>query len=93
MEQTETCGYCKYWMSMWEVKGVKEPRAADSNSERRSKRGQCRRYAPRASALTLHWPWMKAHETCGEFTVRTNERRSHPEEADAPALQSADQGM
>ena len=90
MEDTAICGNCRYWMSMWEVKGLKPEKLADGSDDRRSKRGQCRRYAPRASALTLHWPWMKVHETCGEFSVRKDDHRGEPAETDAPGMMPAD---
>jgi hypothetical protein len=74
MDEARICRLCRHWVSLWTIKNKGRVRAR-SGEERRSARGQCHRYAPRASALTQQWPWTKAYDTCGEFEPVDDERR------------------
>ena len=71
---TESCDRCRFWMSLWSLKRKSE-NAGSQGAERRSKRGQCHRNAPQASALTVFWPTTRADDRCGEFAPWPDERR------------------
>lgn len=74
MAEDRSCRRCRHWVSLWMIK--RKGGASDwSGDERRSRRGQCHRYAPRASAFTQQWPWTKAEDTCGDFQPLDYERR------------------
>ena len=89
MEENIECSVCKYWISLWQIKGKPANKGA-GGIERRSKRGQCHRHAPRASALSVQWPWTKPHDTCGDFAPRLEERRTVAEIAAASELAAAE---
>lgn len=80
MDDTVRCDRCRYWISLWTVKKKARDPVRDSR-ERRSKRGQCHRHAPQASALTVFWPWTQADDRCGDFQPREEEKRTSPAEA------------
>lgn len=79
METIENCGNCRFWRPAWKLKhrslgesALKqrfEKKADEDGAVRASERGQCRRYAPRASALTTIWMETKASDWCGEYEV------------------------
>ncbi len=70
MAQARSCDRCQYWAPDW---GLKKP--SKLLKDGRSKQGQCHRYAPQSSALSLSWPMTKSEIWCGDFEPRKNERR------------------
>ena len=89
MEENIECSICKYWISLWQIKGRRANKGA-GGVERRSKRGRCHRHAPRASALSVQWPWTKPHDTCGDFAPRLEERRTVVDAAESADLEAAE---
>ena len=70
MENLRACNRCDYWVSVWATK-----ERSMLLKERRSKRGECHRHAPRSSALSLEWPKTKGEDWCGDFEEWKQERR------------------
>ena len=59
----ETCRTCRYWRPASRIK-----QQMPTDEERRiATRGQCRRRAPRPSALTSTWMETRADDWCGEY--------------------------
>jgi len=77
MESIDNCGNCRFWRPAWKLKhrtlgesALKqrfEDKTGEDGAIRASERGQCRRHAPRASALTTIWMETKAADWCGEY--------------------------
>ena len=59
MSENETCGSCRFWLSIWKLKS--------GDSDKKSSRGTCHRHAPQSSALSQSWPVTQADEWCGEY--------------------------
>lgn len=78
MTTPNTCESCRFWNPAWRFKkhgGSGAPadaapldlsRPHASAARKKSDRGQCRRYAPRASALTTIWMETRPWDWCGE---------------------------
>ena len=81
----EFCRNCRHWHPAWRFKrkslasrDVKTPMEnlsapGTDPAKRQSERGQCRRYAPRASALTTVWMETNGTDWCGEFVPLNGE--------------------
>lgn len=63
----DRCDGCRFWQPVWRLMG---------KDKAGSTRGQCRRYAPHPSPLTLLWGTTKADHWCGEFQPRDGGRRT-----------------
>ena len=90
MAETETCESCRFWNPAWKFKKrlggapasgeditpleVPGSSSAGLAAKRTADRGQCRRYAPRASALTTVWMETRAWDWCGDY--RTSDGNS-----------------
>ena len=82
-DQAESCQNCRFWYPSWKFKKQQryEAGAADAANPRMmsafrkdSDKGLCRRYAPRASALTTVWMETRSFDWCGDYErVRENE--------------------
>ena len=59
------CSICRFWRAVWSL----------NSDGKRSKRGVCRRYAPRPSPLSVEFPRTRTDDWCGEFEPRESERR------------------
>lgn len=79
MSDEQTCENCRFWNAAWRFKKqigpdphadttpLDLPKAPAPLPRKKADRGQCRRYAPRASALTTVWMETRAWDWCGEF--------------------------
>jgi hypothetical protein len=74
MHVADRCDRCRFWISLWSLKRKAEE-GDGQGAERRSKRGQCHRRAPQASALTVFWPTTHCDDRCGDFEPWPDERR------------------
>ena len=74
----DSCQNCRYWLPGWKFKqqqrydsGAVELDAANPRATGRfrktSPKGQCRRYAPRASPLTTVWMETNSTDWCGDY--------------------------
>ncbi len=78
MDESETCGNCRYWHPAWKFKRksrlgnartpIEIPDLRQARTVKRSaERGLCRRYAPQASALTTVWMETMVWDWCGDY--------------------------
>ena len=74
MDEGQSCDGCRYWAPIWSLKSERRQKRSPTSLRARSKRGVCRRYPARPSALTQFWPVTDADFWCGEFAPRENER-------------------
>ena len=86
MAQREACDNCRFWSPAWrfkknvgppasgaEVTPLEVPRSGGFLPRKQADRGQCRRYAPRASALTTVWMETRSTDWCGDYQARPDE--------------------
>jgi hypothetical protein len=98
MRENEICGTCRFWCPAWRfrkpLRGAEEtpidlPTQAPlvDSLKKHSQRGQCRRYAPRASALTTVWMETRYTDWCGDYDSLQGARPDEPAfaEEDQPA--------
>jgi hypothetical protein len=99
MSEAETCESCRFWAAAWRFKKHLGP---DPNTDvtplelpqgqggglmrKKAERGQCRRYAPRASALTTVWMDTRAWDWCGDYQPLIGDGRHAAEPASAPPV-------
>lgn len=73
----ESCQNCRYWHPSWKFKkqqrystagdiGAANPRVM-SAFRSNSQKGECRRHAPFASALTTVWMETRSSDWCGDY--------------------------
>lgn len=76
MHENEACETCRFWAAAWRFRKQlgPDPHAETTPLEvpsgltrKKADRGQCRRYAPRASALTTVWMDTRAWDWCGDY--------------------------
>lgn len=83
MHDGEICETCRFWNPAWRFKRQAEASLSDATGSvaKRTDRGQCRRYAPRASALTTAWMETRSWDWCGDYQPRTADGRHAATEA------------
>lgn len=79
MYDNEVCENCRFWSAAWrfrkqvgadphaDVTPLEVPQPVGGLVRKKADRGQCRRYAPRASALTTVWMDTRAWDWCGDY--------------------------
>ena len=79
MSNEQTCETCRFWNPAWrfkkqvgpdphaDVTPLDLPNRPTSIARKKAERGQCRRYAPRASALTTVWMETRGWDWCGDY--------------------------
>lgn len=70
MNRDRICSRCRFWDPV----SKRGPGGwfGAGGENRPARRGYCRRYAPRAQALSPQWPSTRDTDSCGEFGPRSD---------------------